>query len=287
MNNSNLDATVIIPHFDNLKGLERMLSSTVSMGMRVVVVDDKSNSTVRAGLKAVVSNYSHVQLLHNGTPQKGAGVARNIGLNVCHTKWVLFADADDWFLEGTGQILREKLLENKNADVIYFSPVSSFDEGLKVGQESQRHKLYEKLVKNYLANGDETIRYQYYSPCSKVLNVHFLQENNIQFDDCIAANDVMFSLKSGFFAKRIKAYDDNIYLITEGSNSLTKQKSKKVIRARFLAIMRYNRFLKNICKKKHYQRNLLRTVRQYSIEVKIVSIVFLFRRFIRSKWRII
>ena len=165
--------------------------------------------------------------------------------------------------------------------------MSAFDGLLNVGEQSQRHELYEKLVKNYLANGDEAIRYQYYSPCSKVLNVHFLKENNIQFDSCIAANDIMFSLKSGFFANKIKAYNDNIYLITEGSNSLTKQKSKKVIRARFLAVMRYNRFLKDSCKKKHYQRNLLRTVRQYSIEVKIVSIVFLLRRFIGSKWRII
>ena len=287
MNNSNVDATIVIPHFDNLKGLERMLSSTVSMGVSVIVVDDKSNATVKVGLKELVSNYLHVQLLHNKSSKKGAGVARNIGLNVCHTKWVIFADADDWFLEGAGQILRDKLSENKRADVIYFSPVSAFDGAPKVGEISQRHELYEKLVKNYLANGDEAIRYQYFPPWSKVFNVHFLQENNIQFDGCIASNDIMFSLKSGFFAKRIKVYDDNIYLVTEGSHSLTKQKSKKVIRSRFLAAMRYNRFLKNSCKKKCYQRELIGSIRLYWIEVKVVSIVFLLRRFIGSKWRII
>lgn len=287
MSESNLDATIIIPHFDDLKGLDRMLSSTVSMGVSVIVVDDKSDSTVRVGLKTLVSNYSHVQLLHNRSPKKGAGVARNIGLAECHTKWVLFADADDWFLEGAGQILRDKLSENKRADVIYFSPVSAFDGKLKVGEKSQRHELYEKLVKNYLANGDEAIRYQYYSPCSKLLNVHFLERNNIQFDGCIASNDIMFSLKAGFLAKRIKVYDDTIYLITEGSNSLTKQKSKKVVRSRFLAAMRYNRFLKNSCKKKCYQYDLIGAIRLYSIEEKIVSISFLLRRFIGSMWRII
>jgi len=287
LNDSNVDATIIIPHFDDLKGLERMLSSTVSMGVIVIVVDDKSDPTVRGGLEGIVSNYSHAQLLHNRSPKKGAGVARNIGLNACHTKWVLFADADDCFLEGAGQILRDRLRENKSTDVIYFSPVSAFSGNLKVGQQSQRHKLYERLVKNYLANADEAIRYQYFPPWSKVFNVHFLQENNIQFDSCIASNDIMFSLKSGFLAKRIKVYDENIYLITEGSNSLTKQKSKKVVRSRFLAAMRYNRYLNNSCKKKCYQHDLLGAIRLYSIEMKVVSIVFLLRRFIGSKWRII
>jgi len=287
LDDTNLDVTVITPHFNNLKGLERMLSSTVPMGVKVVVVDDQSNSTVRAGLKRLVENYSHVQLLYNRTPQKGAGVARNIGLNVCNTKWVLFADADDWFLEDTGEILRGNLRKNENADVIYFSPVSAFDGALKMGQKSQRHEIYEKLVKNYLDHGDEAIRYQYFSPCSKLLNVSFLKENNIQFDSCIAANDIMFSLKSGFLAKIVKAYDHNIYLITEGSHSLTKQKSKKVIKSRFLAAMRYNRYLKNTCKKECYQRELLGSIRLYSIEVKVISIAFLLRRFIGSKWRII
>lgn len=286
MNDFNVDATVIIPHFNDLRGLKRMLSSTARMGVHVIVVDDKSNSTVRAGLDGLVPNNSHVQLLHNRSLQKGAGVARNIGLNACKTKWVLFADADDWFLEGASQILKDKLRENKSADVIYFSPVSSFDGELKVGQESQRHKRYENLVKNYLANGDEAIRYQYYPPWSKVFNVHFLQENNIQFDSCVASNDVMFSLKAGFFAKIIKVYSNNIYLITEGCDSLTKQKSKKVIRSRFLAAMRYNRFLKNSGKNRCYQHDLLGAIRGYSIEVKIVSIAFLLRRFIGSMWRI-
>jgi len=287
LSDSNLDATVIIPHFNDLKGLERMLSSTVPMGVRVVVVDDKSNLTVRAGLEELVLNYSHVQLLHNRTPQKGAGVARNIALNVCNTKWVLFADADDWFLEGATQLLRDKLSKNKSADVIYFSPVSSFDEEVMVGRQSQRHKPYEELVRNFLAYGNDAIRYQYPVPWSKVFNVHFLKENNIQFDSCIASNDVMFSLKAGFFANVIKAYNDNIYLVTEGKKSLTKQKSKKVIRSRFLALMRYNRFLKDICKNTRYQFDLLGAIRRYSIEVKIVSIAFLLRRFIGSMWRII
>jgi len=287
LNNSNVDTTVIIPHFDDLQGLEGMLSSTVSMCVRVIVVDDKSHLTLKAGLEELVSNYSHAQLLYNSTAQKGAGVARNIGLNECNTKWVLFADADDWFLEGAGQILSDKLHKNKNADVIYFSPVSAFDEELNEGQQSQRHKPYEQLVKNYLANGDEAIRYQYYPAWSKVFNVNFLQENQIQFDSCIASNDVMFSLKAGFFAKVIKVYDDSIYLVTEGKNSLTRQKGKNVIRSRFLVTMRYNRFLKNICKNTRYQFDLLGAIRRYSIEVKVVSAAFLLRRFIGSMWRII
>jgi len=287
LHNFSLDATVIIPHFDDLAGLERMLSSTVTMGVRVVVVDDKSNSVVRAGLEELVPSYSHVQLVYNRTSQKGAGVARNIGLEACNTKWVLFADADDWFLEGAGQILGDKLCKNKSADVIYFSPVSSFDEELKTGGGSERHRRYERLVRNYLNNGDEAIRYLYHVPWSKVFNVRFLKENDIRFDGCIASNDIMFSLKSGFSAKVIKVYDDNIYLVTEGGCSLTKQKSKRVIRSRFLAIMRYNRFLKTVCKKTCYQCDLIGTIRRFAIEVDVISVTFLLRRFIRSMWRII
>lgn len=279
--------TVIIPHFNNLNGLERMLASTVSMGLDVIVVDDKSTETVKKGLKGLVPHYSHVQLLHNRSPQKGAGVARNIGLSACHTKWVLFADADDWFLEEAGQVLSDKLREKSTVDVMYFSPMSSFDDGLNVGKQSQRHKPYEKLVRKYLVDGNEAIRYQYPVPWSKVFNLHFLKKNNIQFDSGVASNDVMFSLKAGFFAKEIIAYADNIYMVTEGSSSLTKQKSKKITRSRFLVTMRYNRFLKKRCNVKGYQCSLKTALRLYSSDVKVVSKLFLLKRFIRSRWRIL
>jgi len=65
----------------------------------------------------------------------GAGYARNIGLDQAKGKWLLFADADDFYVENMPDIIYS--YADSEADVIFFKnkAVLSDNTNIKIRQE--------------------------------------------------------------------------------------------------------------------------------------------------------
>jgi mycofactocin system glycosyltransferase len=86
---SHHDVTVVIPVRDNTSGVLRLVAAL--RGMRVIVVDDGSNTPVQesdfAGMHCDVSVLRHQR-------SKGPAAARNTGLASCNTDFVAFLDSD-------------------------------------------------------------------------------------------------------------------------------------------------------------------------------------------------
>ncbi|MCS2966676.1 glycosyltransferase family 2 protein [Bacteroides ovatus] len=89
--------TFIIPHKNIPSLLQRCIDSIPQReDVHIVVVDDNSDSCQ--------VDFSHFPGLNNPFVEViftkegyGAGYARNVGLKQVQSKWVLFADADDFF----------------------------------------------------------------------------------------------------------------------------------------------------------------------------------------------
>ena len=83
------DVTVVIPVRDNLEGVHRLVMAL--RGMRVVIVDDGSSTTLRpdmfAGAPCQIEILRHERSL-------GPAAARNTGLSRCRTELVAFLDSD-------------------------------------------------------------------------------------------------------------------------------------------------------------------------------------------------
>ena len=86
--------TIIIPHKNCPDLLKRCVDSIpVRDDVQIIVVDDNSDedkkpSIERKGMEVV---------LLDASSSKGAGRARNVGLKHAKGKWLLFADADDYY----------------------------------------------------------------------------------------------------------------------------------------------------------------------------------------------
>src|SRR5690554_3662855 len=120
-----MELSIIIPHFNSPRLLEKLIASIpVREDIQIIVIDD--NSTVDKEIyQRLVKNTSashHVLFLKNNSGKKGAGACRNIGLKWSTGHWVLFADADDYFVEGFYQKI--KRFFNSEYDVIFFMPTS-------------------------------------------------------------------------------------------------------------------------------------------------------------------
>lgn len=263
--------SIVIPHYNSINTLRKLLDSIpVRDDIEIIVVDDKSNKNITEFNQLVESEkYNHVKFLKNNTNKKGAGVCRNIGLRYVTKEWILFADADDFFMDGFVDKIKDYV--DTDFDIVYFTPTSI---DLITNEKSDRHVVYEKMINDYLQKKDRKselkLRYEFPVPWSKLIKVQLIKENDIQFDEVIASNDIMFSAKIGYHAKKITASENVIYCVTKNKGSLTNTISEEVFDTRLQVRINYCKYLKNKLNKDDQQHINLsgRAMLLYSITFK-------------------
>ena len=249
--NERRELSIIIPHFNSVETLERLLVSIHKERndkVEIIVVDDNSTKEVELFEKIKEKYYQNTKFLINDTKKNSAGTCRNIGIKNAKGNWLLFCDSDDYLIEGWYAIVSQ-FFESEN-DVIFFAP-RSIDE--TTGKPCGREKKYEKLISNYLKNkyaSDIRLRYNWGSPCSKLIKKSFVLANNLTFENIMYANDLLFSTKVGFYMTEFHACIDNLYCITKGNNNLTSNKNETAFWIKLEAKINKYFFLKNMISEK-------------------------------------
>lgn len=236
--------SIIIPHYDIPELLVRCLKSIpVREDIQVIVVDDCS-----PGFETYRERYpelSRPYLELYQTPKGGsAGRARNIGLQHAKGKWILFADADDYYVPDMYEMISSHCADD--ADAIFFKADSVDTITL---QPSDRHVDRNDGVDMYLAgihNCVEAILH-----CTVVWATMYaaelIRENNIQFDETLCANDVMFAVKAAYLAKATSFSEEVLYVVTYREGSLHSDKTKKY--PNYIAKMTTDARLVRYCRK--------------------------------------
>lgn len=216
--------TIIIPNKNNKVLLDRLLDSIpMRDDIQIVIVDDNSDNMDFNDYPGQGRN----NVIHIFTKEgKGAGYARNVGINYAIGDWILFADSDDFYVKGAFDIL-DTYTSNISYDVIYYNieSVNSL-----TFEKSDRNKNYSKYIKMYLDNKDpsgEYIRFRKWEPWNKLINRDFLIKNNIRCDEIPRCNDMMLSLLISYHAKSFLVISDKIYCVTYNPGSITRKKIKK------------------------------------------------------------
>jgi len=245
-----IDLSIIVPHKNSFNTLLRLLNTIPNKdSIEVIIVDDNSSSEVVKKLKNIRCNNNIKIIYSNGG---GAGRARNIALDHALGKWIVFADADDYFCDGF-LALTNRFINNKE-DVIYFG-VNSITE---LGNQSYRHLRYMKLVEDYLSDRkfENELKFHFLSPWGKMIRRELLEKYNIRFEEIIAGNDNLFSLKVAHNTRKLTATYNVLYIITESKNSLSATFSKYHFNSKFNAALQANQFLCSINQTK-YQQSIL------------------------------
>ena len=260
-NDTVINLTIIIPHYNSAKLLIKLLNSIPQKeNVQVIVVDDKSDDVELEILTQFYSNKNYkFELYQNTTNKKGAGTSRNIGLEKVKGKWVLFADSDDYFSNNFYESVTKYF--NSDNDVVFFPPTSVFRD---TGELAERHERIVNRQKSYQQKRDLKseldLRYRLDVPTSKMIQREFLQNFKITFEEVLVSNDILFSAKVGFYMKKFEIAKDVIYVITRGSGTLTTNKSEYFFDIRFNEKIKYYKFL---------QENLTKN------EMKILNVAFL------------
>ena len=91
--NDNFSFSVIIPHRDSVKTLKRLFDTIpCNPDIEIVLVDNSDFPITKEDV-----NINRDYKLCWADPKRFAGGARNVGIENAHGKWLVFADADDYF----------------------------------------------------------------------------------------------------------------------------------------------------------------------------------------------
>ncbi|SFE11373.1 Glycosyltransferase involved in cell wall bisynthesis [Lentibacillus persicus] len=239
-----LQLTIIIPHFNDTASLSELLDTIpVSADIQTIVIDDQSDLSHQEKLMKLHQT-KNFELYHNSSGKKGAGTCRNIGLKNAKGKWLLFADADDYFINGFYETV-QRYFESE-VDVVYFRPTSIIAD---TGEVSSRHIPFAKLISDAGSTvnskkSELSLRYKFIVPWSKLMRRAFVNKYSIDFDDVIAANDVMFATKAGWYLNAYDISEEVIYCATTNKGSLTMTINDTVFDVRLNVFIRQYQFLR-------------------------------------------
>lgn len=245
--------SVVIPHYNNIDGLKRLIKSLLSNKnnsnlffdflnrLKIIVVDDYSEKKYINEIRKLAVKYNFIFIQNN--QKKSAGVCRNIGLSKVNTDYVIFADSDDFFVEEYWNLLID--FSKKDFDIAFFLPNSVYNDN--VCKKSDRHIVYEKIIDAFFSDKNENyLRYTWNVPWSKIFRTKFLKDNKILFSDTIVSNDILFSAKSGYLANKILVSKKTFYIATTRSDSLVYKFNIENLKIRMKVGLDYKNFCEQI-----------------------------------------
>jgi glycosyltransferase involved in cell wall biosynthesis len=240
---ADINYSVIIPHKNAPALLQRCIDSIPKRrDIQIIVVDDNSSLEKVDFDQFPGKNNEYVESYFT-KEGRGAGYARNVGLKYARGKWIIFADADDFF-ETDAFLIFDSEYDN-DADIIYFLSRSIYDD---TGKKADREKKYNELINHYLLDKlqEVALRIEFDVPWAKMIRNDFIKRNHFFFDEVPASNDVYFSTLTGYYANKIAVKAATVYVVTVNVGSITRRRNYNIFFSQYYVCLRRNSFLKRV-----------------------------------------
>lgn len=211
-----INYSFIIPHKNSLRLLERCIASIPARDdEEIIVVDDDSDSKQVDWATFKYKNRPNLSVVIN-KDHKGAGHARNVGLEHAKGKWILFADADDYYNTAELEKILDKYVDSTE-DVVYWCFTKVDESGAYLND-----KLY-GYMDDYLSGKKsiDYLRYKINMPWNKMVSHDLIAQNKIQFEEVLIGNDIFYSYQVGYYSKKFAVEPGKVYYYVRYAKSQT------------------------------------------------------------------
>ena len=233
-----MELSLVIPVWNDQEGLDRLLQQADHLGVfsDIIIVDDASEPKIKiSALPGIAGLAERITLLRSDT-QRGAGHARNLGLQHVRGSHVIFFDSDDLF--GTDflritRLAREALAANDNFDFLIFrhsdsritssGASGSFPADERLWQSVGASDALAPLASEHAAVLCSLSAY----PWNKIYSTAFLHAHNIRCTETMVHNDIELHWSSFIAAKRIlhSVLIGAEHFVIQDGNRLTNRRS--------------------------------------------------------------
>lgn len=217
---NNINYTFIIPHKDSPDLLRRCINSIPNRDdIQIVVVDDNSSKENYPIIER--KDVEIISLTSNNS--NGAGHARNVGLEHARGKWILFADADDFYTDALDGFL--DTYKNSDADVIYYNYRFIDSKSLsEISMSIDMQEYVNAIQKEVCDNSDlDLIKFRLNVPWNKLVSKKIIDINRIQFEEVMQGNDIWFTYQVGYYNANSLLDKTIIYNYTRNQESITNK----------------------------------------------------------------
>lgn len=216
--------SIIIPMYNVATYLNKCISSIFEQDIpitdfEIIMIDDESPDNSLEIATKLSEKHSNIKIISQ--KNKGLGGARNTGITNATGEYILFLDADDWFIPNTIKKIITKAKQS-NLDILEFG--------------FNQVDINGKIVNSLAINNDNIFNgVNYYnnlkyagSACNKLYLNSFLKKNNLFFLEKIYGEDFEFNTRAFFYAEKVMATDIICSEFLQSDNSITRNKSKSM-----------------------------------------------------------
>ena len=207
-----INYSFIIPNHNGPDLLNRLLDSIPQRDdVEIIVVDDNSDEDK----KPTITRKDVQLILLSKDESKGAGHARNVGLDKARGKWLLFADSDDYYLPDFITAL-DKFKES-DIDILYFnifSEVSNSDQlNILERYMNSEHTHHDRCVLGFSNN----------APWNKMFRRDFVFDVGEKFEEIPSSNDAWFTNIMAIKARKIAVDTTILYQYVNNPSGITRK----------------------------------------------------------------
>ena len=211
--------SIVVPCYNSQSTIMRLIESlrrqTLSSGWDVTFIDDHSiDHTVDAIISQIKpGTFQHAdprfRILRN--PSKGAGSARNLGLEKSSGKYLWFIDSDDYVLDPRAfETIFKAISENPDVDLFTINCAAVDGRGLKIEKSftnlRAKPDLYGKMLSgsiDFAENFNVLYSVIGFPPWNKIVRRKFLEDSGIRFQNTLFCNDQYFSIRCMVEAQKL------------------------------------------------------------------------------------
>lgn len=227
----------IIPHRNSPALLQRCIDSIPRRDdIQIIIVDDDSDSNVVDFNNFPGSKSENVEIVFC-KQNRGAGFARNLGLQKAKGEWIFFADSDDYY--DTDNLLELMNRDYSCYDAVVWSYVEKKDSRAVSVQLDSLNKQVDLL---FTMN----------QPWRMMRKLSVIEKNHIKFQESMISNDIMFSRKFAYYCKSFAVFEKCIYHWVRRSDSISSSYGGAKLREALNVSIDVNCYLKKINKIEYF-----------------------------------
>lgn len=210
--------SIIVPVYNTETSIRRCVDSIYRQhidDMEIILIDDQSTDESWSVIKELAESHSEIickQILHGG-----AGAARNAGLELATGDYVLFMDADDFWVDDTLLQKLQEMIRHNHTDVFMFQMVKVTEEGTTLKRYIKPPFVHENVVlhvkdvyTDLVADG-QTLA----SACNKCVRRGLLNRYSVTFIEGLRGEDIDWTLQLFSYAHTICLLNLSAYAYTQ------------------------------------------------------------------------